>query len=162
MNMKKTLLQSQLERVYPLVIARELLKRSRNPQEDKIKYSTLSLQRVVWQDAQRDILDNFQKKGLIEIHSQDEESKEGGEIYSIRVLDTLQTFYASDENFNAFTSSSEMSIAKMAESFMSYLQGKESQFGKKDLQVFDDEMTHEEINPYLAALYLELKKIFIF
>lgn len=162
--MKKQALQAQYERACPLLVARYLLKRSR--QDGALMYHTLGL-KDVGQDLQMQALIEFQKKGLIEtpdLHFKDGEvqiriesiPEEGGRVLSVRVLPALLEYYSASANYNALTVSGEMSIEKMAEWLMSLLEQKASRFNKKDIAVYDEEIVTDEVNPFLAATYLEM------
>lgn len=167
--MKSPIQAEQYERVYPLLVARELIRRSER-KGDSFEYLTSWLHssedvHVPLSDQLR-LLNVWNKQGLISAPELIEDKdgvvqvkdahipEQGGRVIQIAVLDGLRKMYQDFSFYDASIGSKELRLKEQIAELKKLLKEQSAKLHRKDVELKDDEIP-PELNVFLATLFLE-------
>ena len=169
--MKNTIQAQQYERVYPILLARELIRRSEG-KGVRFKYFTSSLHSSsavnVPLGNQLKLLHRWNRQGLIKTSqlSEDEAGnvevndgyipEQGGRVVQIIVLDGLHELYRNSDFYTNCVGETEMRLKEQVAGLKNLLKEQAAKLHRKDLELKDD-VVPPEINPFLGILFLEME-----
>ncbi len=169
MKMKSPIQAEQYERVYPLLVARELIRRSEG-KSDSFEYLTSWLHsseevHVPLSDQLR-LLSVWNEQGLISAPELIEDKdgvvqvndahipEQGGRVIQIAVLDGLRKMYQDFSFYDASIGSKELRLKEQIAELKKLLKEQSAKLHRKDIELRDDEIP-PELNAFLATLFLE-------
>lgn len=160
----------QYEHALPMLVARELIRRGAG-QEGILEFHTLWFPDTT-ESTQLEAVMHLKQEKVIETSDIIERKEDDAGrkyqlkteppvprqelVFRLQMQPDLERYYRTKEGYESLVQEEEMGIKKMAEELQSFLEEQSLVLGKTELTIMDEDMA-EQLNPYLAASYLEMR-----